>query len=158
MLPSHFRKTLGLEIGDMVSDELTTFREAMLRAGMACLIGKATNVDLSVLGDTPIPINASQQYSISKVVVLYTGTGEDRDNNGAAVIRTGPEGTGEQIVLGPIVAYLGGNIVSTITTLSYPNSMVNPRSDSTLYVNVNSAEGFPITFDVLVYGIYVNPA
>lgn len=159
MLPSHFRKTLGLEIGDMVSDELTTFREAMLRAGMECLLGKATGIDGNATGDTAIPITASQDYVVTRIL---TGNVSGSFSSLAGSIYTDVNGGGGNLlnfslnsfVLRQSVFYNNtyGDLSDGTNRYSLP--ILNAEN---LYVNLSVANGSALTFDVLVFGIYADP-
>jgi len=150
-------------IETLTGADLDTFREAMLRAGMECLLGKAA-IDGNVAGDTPITINATQGYLITKVLVagftpeppnyavvynLYDHAG---GGAGALISLGGSNGPNS---LGYSVTYedIAGN--------SYkldPGGVSQVFSAATLYLRVSTREGAPLAFTVYVYGIYADPA
>ena len=111
-------------------------------------IGNAQAVNFNQAGDTPIPVSLPSGYFITSVLI---GNLSAAASGGVYSLFSGPGQTGTRFF------GVGGSTLKgpgTVTqAMPYPVGGGTPvETGSTLYFNVGTANGAPLTGDVWVFG------
>jgi hypothetical protein len=102
-------------------------------------------VNVNATGDTVLPINNTNSYSVSNVIFTNASTSL---TTAAAGVFTAPSAGGTGIVANAALSALTGSTVVSQRTVA----STALQTGQNLYVNVGTAQGAAATMDVYVYG------
>lgn len=109
------------------------------------LLASFQGVNVNATGDTVLPINNTDRYSVSNVV--FTNASVSLTTALAGVF-TAPSAGGTAIVANAALSALTGSTVVSQRTVASTAA----QTGQNLYVNVGTAQGAAATMDVFVYG------
>jgi hypothetical protein len=109
------------------------------------LLASFQGVNVNATGDTVLPINNTNSYSISNVIFTNASTSL---TTAAAGLFTAPSAGGTGIVANAALSALTGSTVVSQRTVA----STALQTGGNLYVNVGTAQGAAATMDVYVYG------
>jgi hypothetical protein len=126
-------------------------RGGPLRIGVEPTLGKLIGASGTITTDQPIPIYGADQYIVDKIVICHS-TAVPVEMRGG--FYTGLNKGGDAIVTATQL-YTGlGDDATSILVLT-PTAAL--RSAPYIYLSLTTANGSPVTFDVLVYGTIIIP-
>jgi hypothetical protein len=102
-------------------------------------------VNVNATGDTVLPINNTNSYSVSNVIFTNASISL---TTAAAGVFTAPSAGGTGIVANAALSALTGSTVVSQRTVA----STALQTGQNLYVNVGTAQGAAATMDVYVYG------
>ena len=102
-------------------------------------------VNVNATGDTVLPIQNTNSYSVSNVIFTNASTSL---TTALAGVFTAPSAGGTGIVANAALSALTGSTVVSQRTVASTALQTGPN----LYVNVGTAQGAAATMDVYVYG------
>jgi len=109
------------------------------------LLASYQSVNVNATGDTVLPINNTNTYSVSNVIFTNASTSL---TTAAAGVFTAPNAGGTGIVANAALSALTGSTVVSQRTVASTAA----QTGQNLYVNVGTAQGAAATMDVYVYG------
>jgi hypothetical protein len=109
------------------------------------LLASYQSVNVNATGDTVLPINNTNTYSVSNVIFTNASTSL---TTAAAGVFTAPNAGGTGIVANAALSALTGSTVVSQRTVA----STAVQTGQNLYVNVGTAQGAAATMDVYVYG------
>jgi hypothetical protein len=109
------------------------------------LLASYQSVNVNATGDTVLPINNTNSYSVSNVIFTNASTSL---TTALAGVFTAPNAGGTGIVANAALSALTSSTVVSQRTVASTASLTTQN----LYVNVGTAQGAAATMDVYVYG------
>jgi hypothetical protein len=109
------------------------------------LLASYQSVNVNATGDTVLPINNTNTYSVSNVIFTNASTSL---TTALAGVFTAPNAGGTAIVANAALSALTGSTVVSQRTVASTAA----QTGQNLYVNVGTAQGAAATMDVYVYG------
>jgi hypothetical protein len=109
------------------------------------LLASYQGVNVNATGDTVLPINNTNSYSVSNVIFTNASTSL---TTALAGVFTAPSAGGTGIVANAALSALTGSTVVSQRTVA----STALQTGANLYVNVGTAQGAAATMDVYVYG------
>jgi len=109
------------------------------------LLASFQGVNVNATGDTVLPINNTNSYSV--LSVIFTNASVSLTTAAAGVF-TAPNAGGTGIVANAALSALTGSTIVSQRTVAATTLQTGPN----LYVNVGTAQGAAATMDVYVYG------
>jgi hypothetical protein len=109
------------------------------------LLASFQGVNVNATGDTVLPINNTNSYSVSNVIFTNASTSL---TTALAGLFTAPSAGGTGIVANAALSALTGSTVVSQRTVA----STALQTGGNLYVNVGTAQGAAATMDVYVYG------